>query len=43
MAERIVDLLELIEIDEQQGRQPGPAVCERQQAFDFVTKAEPVG
>ena len=43
MAERVVDLLELIEVDEQQRRQVRPVVRIRELALDFVLEADPVG
>ncbi len=43
MAERVVDLFELIEIDEQQGRQLAGLVGQLQQALNFVAEIDPVG
>ena len=43
MTQRIVDLLELIEIDKQQRRQSLGIVRNRQQPLDFVAEIEPVG
>ena len=43
MAERVVDLLELIEVDEQQRRQLLGIVRNRQQTLDLVAEIEPVG
>ena len=43
MAQRVVDLLELVEIDEQQCRQPAGLMRNRQQAFDLVAEIDPVG
>ena len=43
MAERVVDLLELVEIDEQQCRELVGVVRKAQQALDLVTEIDPVG
>ena len=43
MAERVVDLLELVEVDEQQRRQLFGALLDRQQASDLVAEIDPVG
>ena len=43
MAQRVVDLLELIEVDEQQCRQLLGVMRNRQQALDLVAEIEPVG
>ena len=43
MAQRVVDLLELVEIDEQQRRKLLGALLDRQQAADFVAEIDPVG
>ncbi len=43
MAQGIVDLLELIEVDEQQRRQLLAVVRNRQQALDLVAEIDPVG
>ena len=43
MAERVVDLLELVEIDEQQRRQLLGALLDRQQTLDLVAEIDPVG
>ena len=43
MTQRIVDLLELIEVDEQQRRQLLGIVRNRQQALDLVAEIDPVG
>ena len=43
MAERVVDLLELVEVDEQQRRQLLGAMLDRQQAADLVAEIDPVG
>ena len=43
MAERVVDLLELVEIDEQQRRQLFGALLGRQQLSDLVAEIDPVG
>ena len=43
MAERVVDLLELVEVDEQQRRQLLGAVLDRQQPPDLVAEIDPVG
>ena len=43
MTERVVDLLELVEVDEQQRRQLLGAVLDRQQASDLVAEIDPVG
>ena len=43
MAERVVDLLELVEVDEQQRRQLFGALLDRQQAADLVAEIDPVG
>ena len=42
MAERVVDLLELVEIDEQQRRQMLGALLDRQQPPDLVAEVDPV-
>ena len=42
MAERVVDLLELVEVDEQQRRQLFGALLGRQQASDLVAEIDPV-
>jgi hypothetical protein len=42
VSQRIVDLLELIEIDEQQRGQPRGALRDRQQPFHFVAEVDPV-
>ncbi len=43
MTERVVDLLELVEIDEQQRRELIGAVRQLEQAFDLVAEIDPVG
>ena len=43
MTERVVDLLELIEVDEQQCRQLLGIMRNRQQALDLVAEIDPVG
>ena len=43
MTQGVVDLLELIEIDEQQCRQPLVMVRNRQQTLDLVAEIDPVG
>ena len=43
MAERVVDLLELVEVDEQQRRQLFGALLGRQQTPDLVAEIDPVG
>jgi len=43
MTERVVDLLELIEIDKQQCRQLLGIILKRQQALDLVAEADPIG
>jgi hypothetical protein len=43
MTERVVDLLELIEVDEQQCRQLLGIVGNRQKALDLVAEIDPVG
>ena len=43
MAERVVDLLELVEVDEQQRRQLLGTVLGRQQVADLVAEIDPVG
>ena len=43
VTERVVDLLELIEIDEQQRRQLLGALLDRQQTSDLVAEIDPVG
>ena len=44
MAERVVDLLELVEVDEQQRRQLRRAPCWlREQTADLVAEIDPVG
>ena len=43
MAERVVDLLELVEVDEQQRRQLLRALLDRQQPLDLVAEIDPVG
>ena len=43
MTERVVDLLELIEIDEQQRRQLLAIMRNRQQTSDLVAEIDPVG
>ena len=42
MAQGIVDLLELVEIDKQQCRQPFGVVGNRQQPFDLVAEIDPI-
>ena len=43
MTERVVDLLELIEVDEQQCRQLLGIMRHRQKALDLVAEIDPVG
>ena len=43
MAERVVDLLELVEVDEQQRRQLFGALLGRQKTSDLVAEIDPVG
>ena len=43
MAQRVVDLLELVEVDEQQGRHPAGLMRNLQKAFDLVAEIDPVG
>jgi hypothetical protein len=43
MAQGVVDLLELIEIDKQQCRQLLGTMRDRQQMLDFVAEVDPVG
>ena len=43
MAERVVDLLELVEVDEQQRRQLFGALLDRQKPPDLVAEIDPVG
>ena len=43
MAERVVDLLELVEVDEQQRRQLLGALLGRQQIAHLVAEIDPVG
>ncbi len=42
MTERVVDLLELVEVDEQQRRQLLGALLDRQQPPDLVAEIDPV-
>jgi hypothetical protein len=43
MAERVVDLLELVEVDEQEGRQRALIAWHGQEALDLVAEIDPVG
>ncbi len=43
MTERVVDLLELVEVDEQQRRQLLGVMRNRQQTLDLVAEIDPVG
>ena len=43
MAQRVVDLLELVEVDEQERRQLVAAILDCQETSDFVAEIDPVG
>jgi hypothetical protein len=43
MTQRVVDLLELVEVDEQECRQPVGPLLGSQQAADLVAEIDPVG